>query len=414
MDDVSLCVVGGAYIEECAFPRCRVYRGSGGRAASFLSGLSVPVVFSTTLGPISAVAFKGLASEFNYTLDSTEGQDDIRFFYQFPMGRPEILPHIRKPVQSSKSIDCDKALVFGMLEGRPTVRAKRVIYDPQDGYLSKPFRHNGSDAEELVLIVSGSEGEALSGSSDPERITQAILDSDNTVVAVVVKNGPLGAFVKTRDSEAWVKPFPSRSVYKIGSGDIFSAAFTYYWFYRNDNAIDAAWFASRVSSAYVETAQDRFRTEDVEQFIKEAGEAKHEFRELSKPSIPPKKIYLAGPFFTTSQQWLVDEVRNALLRLGFEVLSPFHDIGLGEASEVASKDIEELRKSGVVLALLDGMDSGTLFEVGYARSIGLPVVAVAEAVKESDLTMISGTGCLVTSDLSTGIYKACWELMENA
>lgn len=35
----ELIVVGGAYVEICAFPRSSLYRGSGVRAASVLAGL---------------------------------------------------------------------------------------------------------------------------------------------------------------------------------------------------------------------------------------------------------------------------------------------------------------------------------------------------------------------------------------
>ena len=64
-----------------------------------------------------------------------------------------------------------------------------------------------------------------------------------------------------------------------------------------------------------------------------------------------------------------------------------------------------------MLAILDGLDSGTLFEVGYARAKGIPVVAVAEDVPPRMLTMIEGSGCDVVQDLTTAIYRTCWSLM---
>jgi len=52
-----------------------------------------------------------------------------------------------------------------------------------------------------------------------------------------------------------------------------------------------------------------------------------------------------------------------------------------------------------------------MFEVGYARAKRIPVVAVAEAVDATPLTMVLGSGCVVTNDFTTGVYAVCWQLM---
>ena len=70
---------------------------------------------------------------------------------------------------------------------------------------------------------------------------------------------------------------------------------------------------------------------------------------------------------------------------------------------------EALERADAVFALLDGLDPGTLFEVGYARSRGKPVVGLAEAVPRSALTMYEGTGCFLTPDFTTAVYRAGWE-----
>ena len=61
-----------------------------------------------------------------------------------------------------------------------------------------------------------------------------------------------------------------------------------------------------------------------------------------------------------------------------------------------------------VLAILDGIDSGTLFEVGYARARGVPVYALAQAVAPEDLKMVKGSGCRVFDDFVTAIHHAAW------
>jgi nucleoside 2-deoxyribosyltransferase len=64
----------------------------------------------------------------------------------------------------------------------------------------------------------------------------------------------------------------------------------------------------------------------------------------------------------------------------------------------------------VVLAILNGLDPGTIFEIGYAVKRGMPIVCLAENVKEEDLKMIIGTNCSVTDDFTTAIYRSIWKL----
>jgi hypothetical protein len=75
-----------------------------------------------------------------------------------------------------------------------------------------------------------------------------------------------------------------------------------------------------------------------------------------------------------------------------------------------AKDIEGLEASDVVFAILNGLDPGTIFEIGYAIKKAIPVVALAQNVKEEDLKMIVGTGCEVTDDFASGLYRAVWKL----
>ncbi|MFV9485188.1 nucleoside 2-deoxyribosyltransferase [Pseudomonas aeruginosa] len=107
----------------------------------------------------------------------------------------------------------------------------------------------------------------------------------------------------------------------------------------------------------------------------------------------------------------MDEARSALQDMGFNVFSPIHDVGVGPAKDVAQADLKALDACSVVLAVLDGLDPGTLFEVGYARAKGIPVIAVAESVDPSALTMFIGSDCYITNDFTTAIYVTCWTLM---
>ena len=120
------------------------------------------------------------------------------------------------------------------------------------------------------------------------------------------------------------------------------------------------------------------------------------------------QVYLAGPFFSYSQRWLIGQIYRALLEEGIKVFSPLHDVGIGNAEEVTEPDIQGLNASNVVFAVVDGLDSGTLFEIGYAVSKGKKVVAYVQNETKKSLQMLEGTHCDIEKDFTTAIYKALW------
>ena len=406
----SISIIGGAYGEDCAYPARQVFRGSGGRAAAVFTGLGAQVSLTTAIGTDLLPTFGSIAKKLGYVLNSHPRESDIWFRYRYPLGHPVIYPDSIPRVVYEAPMVADKALIFGMIEGRPPVHAKRAVYDPQDGIAAKPFGENGSTADELALVMSYSESKTLTGCAAVETQAEKLI-SEPGVSVVIIKCGPQGALVRTRTSTNWIRPFPSKRVYKIGSGDVFSAAFSYSWLLENKDPVYSAWYASAAVAAYVEIAQDCFNADQKAYFDERARLAVANLSTADRRDIPETQIYLAGPFFNTAQQWLIDEVRAALTEMGFKVFSPIHEIGLGPAREVAPADLYALEQSGLVLALLDGLDAGTIFEVGYARAREIPVIAIAESVDEPSLTMLIGSGCEVTNDLTTGIYAAGWHLM---
>lgn len=407
----TIAVIGGTYGEECAFPRRQNYRGSGGRAAALLASLGAQVTLETFTGPQLGSVAKVIAKDLGYTLNARPNTQDVWFRYRFPLGTPSIHYLGDRSLDAGPPIHTDLALVYGMIEGRPITHARRAVYDPQDGVNAKFFEANQSTADELALVMSQADGQALTGKSDPEHIAEVLIQRAN-VSAVVMKCGPLGALVRTKQNVEWVRPFPTSRVYKIGSGDVFAAAFAFAWLVEGQDAVASSWFASRVTAAYVELGHEQIDRNKLPAYRGEAKAAASRFAGIGRRAIPDTQIYLAAPFFHTSEQWMVDEVRGALLGMGFRVFSPIHDVGEGPASEIGPADLLGLEQSGLVLALLDGLDPGTFFEVGYARARDIPVVAVAESVSDiNPLAMVIGSGCEMTNDLTTGIYAACWHLM---
>lgn len=379
------------------------------RAACILAGFGSAITLSTVTGPGLTGDFEDIARRKGITLESKPGSVDIWFRYRHPLAKPDVYPALVPPTTYQSDVVAEHALVFGMLEGRPKVSAKRAVYDPQDGFRARPFHENGSTAEELLIIASLSEGRALTAEEEPEKVAAA-LQGSGKCVGVIIKCGPQGALVATATSQLWIRPFPSKRVWKIGSGDVFSAAFTRAWLQEGISILDAAWFASRTVAEYVGTRAESFDP-DCLQRIREDAKAAAGKTTTTVRAIPDASIYLAGPFFTTNEQWLVDEARFALREMGFKVFSPIHEIGEGPPDIVAPADIFALENCKLVFALLNGLDPGTLFEVGYARALGIPVVGLAEAVDERPLTMLLGSGCAISDDFATSIYAACWQLM---
>jgi hypothetical protein len=314
----QMTVVGGSYFEECCYPRKQIFRGSGCRAAALLSSLGVSVHLETFNGPTFRQSFRELAEGLGYSQNARNYAADVCFRYRFPLGHPDILPLQFTRISDEPPITAGNLLAFGLLEGRPTTHAKRVVYDPQDGALAIQYGANGSTAEELAVVVSLSEGRALTGEQEPEVIASALLGEPSTSIAIV-KCGPQGALVRSGDQSAWIYPFPTNSVYKVGSGDIFSAAFAHAWLVDQIEPVEAAWFASRMVASYVESGSDRFSSEEIKIIRSQAREANLKVGVGYRRPIPATQIYLAGPFFSTSQQWLIDEVRGALNDMGFKV-----------------------------------------------------------------------------------------------
>jgi nucleoside 2-deoxyribosyltransferase len=221
---------------------------------------------------------------------------------------------------------------------------------------------------------------------------------------VIVKRGALGALILENGQISTVPAFKTSTVWPIGSGDVFAAVFAAQWGVHNASAASAAQSASLATAEYVES-----RVLPIEKSVIEGTTARQPIELNRKPLSPGEyDVYLAGPFFNMPELWLVDEARLALRGMGLRVFSPYHDVGIGIGKDVAPKDIEALKRSRAVLAIIDGVDTGTIFEVGYARALAKPVVALVQSTPEEPLKMIAGTDCDVVSDFVSAIYHVAW------
>ncbi len=387
-------IVGGVYREECVRPNWSRIFGSAGRAAVALSALSPG-------SHLVAYASTGWAEDVRQSMnglgvktDLREIPFDIAFHYFHPLSISDLVGAPDSPLPTI-SASGDVILRFGMVEGDATVSARRAVYDPQHPSAALLFHANGSTAKELAVVLNEAELEYSAGGADMwnYEIARGRFNAD----VIVVKRGPLGAVVMQPGGNIQISAYQSDTVFKLGSGDIFSAVFAHLWGERDWPVAKAADFASRAVARYVSTRGTQVSLEGLEDLAPYAG------------GETAGRIYIAGPFFTLSQRWLVDEIRSCLAMLGGNTFSPIHDVGAyGGSDYIASKDLDGLRSCNTVLAVIDGEDAGTLFEIGYARSLGIPVVALAEAPRPESLTMLAGTGCTITDDFTTAIYSAIW------
>ena len=256
-------------------------------------------------------------------------------------------------------------------------------------------------AKRLAIVGNHREIHGLAGPAF-ERIEEAAKEVRGKYSAeiVVAKCGPRGAVLVDDTGVHLVDPYPTQEVWPIGSGDVFSAVFAWYWAEQGELPLEAARRASMGTATWC--------SKGALQVVKKDGEVIRPQSDGFQATLRDARIYLAGPFFNYGERWLIDLVRESLADLGVGVFSPIHDVGIGLPTEVAPADIRGLEECDAVLALLDGLDSGTLFEVGFARAKDIPVVGFAEQATSPDLTMLLGTGVPVYSTLAQATYHAVW------
>lgn len=392
-------IVGGIYVERCIEPPWNEVYGSAGRAAMALRD-AVPNICLMSFRPnVIQADVDNLEFITGAKIEGPVTDEAIEFDYMHSLADPRIIPRpdaIRN--FGTIEVEDDVVLRFGMLEGDAKVRAGKAVYDPQSAFDPQAFHTNGSRAEELALVVNRLEGRKLTGESEPDAILDVLI-SDHGADVAVLKMGGRGALVGWGTERRTVPAFRSERVWKVGSGDVFSAAFLKFWALDGSAPDEAAMLSSKAVSAYTASRSlpipTRERLEQTE-FV---------------PVVPGTgRVYLAAPFFNLGEIWMVEEARKCLLDMKVEVFSPLHDVGRGPASEIAKADLEGLERCDAVLAILNGGDAGTIFEIGYAVAREIPVVALAQNVRPEDLKMSEGSGCVITDDFVTAIYQAVWAL----
>jgi nucleoside 2-deoxyribosyltransferase len=400
-----MAVVGGFYRELCRFPFNDETWGSGGRAAATIAGLGIETEFFTAVDANHAGLLASLGHIFHFKTNSVETIVTPRFQYDHALSTPLIWPPMKETDHVQFTVEAREALVFGMLEATPIVKAERLVYDPQNPHHPLPFVSPANNTSRLAYVLNSTEAKKLAAKEDLFEAAQQI-ESQFGAEVVVIKCGPWGVLIREDGRNERIAAYETKAVMPIGSGDVFAATFAARWAREDLPAIEAAQQASRAAAVYVTDhilpiEPDRITVSETFEFLPlkltERPLAENEYH-----------VYLAGPFFNIGQTWLVEESRLALQAMGLKVFSPCHDVGIGGAHEVAPKDLDALRQSRSVFALVDGLDAGTIFEIGYARARDIPVVALAQSTADEPLKMILGSGCDIVSDFVTAIYRTSW------
>jgi len=359
---MTIDVVGGVYKERCLRPKWEEVYGSAGRAAVAIAQAGNPVRLHSYLTSGNREIINSYGAMDGFEVVGPDVPESAEFHYVHGL----ITPLIKHPETTYEpiSISSENIVRFGMIEGNAIVHCTYAVYDPQNVRNPESFHANGSTAEHLALVLNRYEAGVMSGTPNatPEAMAQTLSQKESADV-VIIKMGPHGALVYSNGTHTIIPLYLTSKVWKIGSGDVFVAHFARAWIQEKQPPSVAAGLASKATAYYCENRG----FPDADRLLKFQPNPLTIGKEYQSGKTP--MVYLAGPFFTLAQLWIVDEARKSLIALGLNVFSPYHDIGYGSAQDVVEKDIEGIRQCDLLFAIADGMDSGTIFEVGYARSL---------------------------------------------
>lgn len=395
-------IVGGIYGEHCMRPTWDEIYGSAGRAATAIARFGGAVTLHGFANADQQFVMNNRAALEGFSFQPTLMSQGLYFQYLHGLAEPTLFGLVDEAL--TLQIRDEKVLRFGMVEGSAVVEAVYAVYDPQSPIKPESFRANGSQAKHLALVLNRHEASLLVGNNSlsSEDLASSVAKQEQAEI-VVLKMGPLGALIYDAGTFSRVSAFRTQRVWKIGSGDTFASHFAQAWMEDGLSAHEAASHASKATAYYCDTQGHPSPT----QLARYQAEPLEPSTRYLNGFVP--KVYLAGPFFSLAQLWMVNQARNDLSALGLDVFSPYHDIGLGTAQEVVQKDLDGIHACDLLLAIGDGLDSGTIYEIGYAKALNKPVVFYAENESVEDKKMMEGSGCRITDDYVSAIYQTVWE-----
>lgn len=292
-------IVGGFYRETSLVPEIDQMFGSGGRAAAVLSGITNEVTFHTYSDNGSNIA--DFEKQHTIKVKKYHRDSPITFSYFHPLS----IPHISKSenYQAPIRVNGEVVLRFGFIEGDAIVDGNRVVFDPQTWKQKAIYSINGSEARKLIIVLN--ELELVHSTSVNSLIEQAqeLLELNNAE-AVVVKRGVKGCFVLEKNGSKFSIPsYLSNKVTKIGTGDVFSAIFAFYWGVKKEQPSLAAELASKHAACFCESGGIDLDYQMIEKLIP-----------INFESFKPVTIFADQTGL--GKRYIVEEAKYLLLQFG--------------------------------------------------------------------------------------------------
>ena len=393
-------IIGGTYREINYDDISVEIFGSGFRAAKFVLENKIPVHYFTVANPEAFSYLKENQKVYDgFTFEIISYDELITFKYNYALDQPTIFPNLLTIEKVDDIVvESDNIIAFGMLEADYHLNGKKVVYDPQTSIRPNKFSEFGK-AEELVYIINTNEAYSIAASQDIEDIKNYFFNIEK-VTAFIIKNGPFGATLYLKNSEINIPSYITNNVNKIGSGDIFTSSFGYYWMVKGFPIEAAANYASKSTAIFC----------DKKAYIDSSDYSEFNYLEFNFKQLSEKQIYLAAPFFSISELILIDKIRTTFLSFGVKVFSPFHDVGLGDDIMIANKDLEAIDNSDTIFFVLDHLDSGTLIESGYSMAKNKKLIGYHRTCDENNLLMLKPASINFYQHLTTAIYQTIWNL----
>lgn len=398
----KLQIIGGTYTEVCLFPRWEQIYGSGLRATIALSNFGTKLEFYT-YGNSKIIDYINLIEKsFKFKSFIVKNNSKYYFNYLHTLSRPYLQKKEFKSPFKKKPLKLSNVILYGMMEEIPKFTANNVVYDPQSSH-PKYFSELGCTATNLIVILNEFEANQLLNGISIKKINK-FFNLHINCKCIIIKRGLKGAVVYIPNKKPQKIPvYHTNKSWLIGSGDVFTAIFGFYWLILKKSILVSAHIASKYVAYYCETKMLPLPNITLlNNFISTK----------SALTISDRKkgmVYIAGPIFSLSNIWMVNEIKS-LLEHYTKVFSPFHDVGLGTAKEVVDKDIEAIKTSNIIFGILDEFDPGTVFEIGFAKALSKKVIIYCANLNTHNLTMFEGTNCFLYDDIGSAIYKTIWLL----
>jgi sugar/nucleoside kinase (ribokinase family) len=309
------------------------------------------------------------------------------------------------------SAECEGLLLFPVDHSLPEALCKQafdrnipIFLDP------KPNNKSINDARSIlkyvtVLLVNEEEALLLSQANALEDAIKKL--SDVGPKYIIIKRGHRGCILAYDGQTKTIPAYKSNVECTLGSGDVFGGALAA-TFIRTGDIEYSTKLANCVAANFIERLS-------IEAIINKAGvEVDMISREFVSPGSSDKIIYLASPFFSKPEVDWVKLITDRIEGASFKVLSPSRENGIinketpvDERKNIFAADLELLRQSDIMVALLDNGDPGTCFEVGLAYERGIPIIALKTSQFELNNMLLCGCNIIVDSieELIEQLYK---------